>query len=199
MAGLEAGLVFAIRVSVLMISHSLYSWISQPAYDRGNDAPVIFLGVLSSVMIALGLVPQYMEIYRLGYVRGLSMPFIIIDCAGGIFNDLSLVWKGDFDILAGVAYSLVVVMDLAIVVAAVVLNPRMKRRLKEEANGDVRREGSFAVIAKEEGSQHAMAVTSPIALADGAIGCHMGINPEPEEVVSISDRSRVSGHVSPSA
>lgn len=69
----------------------------------------------------------------MGHVRGLSVPFIVIDCAGGLFNALSLVWKGGkFDILAGVCYSQVVVMDLIIVVAALVLNPRAKKRLAKE-------------------------------------------------------------------
>jgi hypothetical protein len=148
-------------------------------------------------MIGLGLVPQYIEIYRLGYVRGLSMPFIIIDCAGGIFNDLSLVWKGDFDVLAGVAYSLVVVMDLAIVLAAMILNPKMKRRMKEEANGGIEERGPGTATATKDESQSAMTAIGTTPLAEGAIGCHMGIRPEPEEPMLSSDRSRISGHLSP--
>jgi hypothetical protein len=58
---------------------------------------------------------------------------MLIDCAGGVFNDLSLVWKGgEFDILASVCYSLVVVMDALVVVAACILNPRAKRRMEAE-------------------------------------------------------------------
>ena len=34
---------------------------------------------------------------------------MLIDMAGGVFSDLSLVFKSKFDVIAGVAYSLVVV------------------------------------------------------------------------------------------
>ena len=37
------------------------------------------------------------------------MLFMVVDALGGVFNDLSLVFKGDFDIVAGVTYSIVVV------------------------------------------------------------------------------------------
>jgi hypothetical protein len=76
--------------------------------------------------------PQYWEIYKLGEVRGISLPFITIDLLGGILNDLSLVFKPKFDVLAGVCYSVVVVMDAVVIVAALVLNPRAKRRREAE-------------------------------------------------------------------
>lgn len=34
---------------------------------------------------------------------------MLIDLLGGVFNDLSLVFKKDFDVVAGVCYSVVVV------------------------------------------------------------------------------------------
>lgn len=100
----------------------------QPATDKGNEAPVTFFGVATSVLLAAGLLcvlsrtslsrihadipayrPQYVEIYRLGEVKGISMPFMTVDLLGGVFSTLSLVFKSKFDVLAGVAYSLVVV------------------------------------------------------------------------------------------
>ena len=53
--------------------------------------------------------PQYYEIYKFGEVKGISMFFMAVDILGGVFSLLSLVFKEDFDVLAGVAYSLVVV------------------------------------------------------------------------------------------
>ena len=35
--------------------------------------------------------------------------FMTVDALGGVFNDLSLAFKGDFDVVAGITYSLVVV------------------------------------------------------------------------------------------
>lgn len=37
------------------------------------------------------------------------MPFMTIDMLGGVFNDLSLAFKSDFNVIASVTYSLVVV------------------------------------------------------------------------------------------
>lgn len=53
--------------------------------------------------------PQYYEIYKHKEVVGISIPFMAIDLLGGVFSDLSLVFKENFDVIAGVAYSLVVV------------------------------------------------------------------------------------------
>lgn len=53
--------------------------------------------------------PQYYEIYKYKEVIGISILFISVDLMGGVFNDLSLAFKEDFDIVAGVTYSLVVV------------------------------------------------------------------------------------------
>ena len=53
--------------------------------------------------------PQYYEIYKYKEVIGISILFISVDLLGGVFNDLSLVFKESFDVVAGVTYSLVVV------------------------------------------------------------------------------------------
>ena len=53
--------------------------------------------------------PQYVEIKKYGEVKGISIPFITIDLLGGVFSDLSLVFKEKFDVLASITYSLVVV------------------------------------------------------------------------------------------
>lgn len=77
---------------------------------------------------------------------------MLVDMLGGVFSDLSLAFKEDFDIIAGVTYSIVVVcppvlvpfvgpayahlwqvMDAAIIVCALVLNPAAKRHRKMSA------------------------------------------------------------------
>lgn len=37
------------------------------------------------------------------------MPFITVDWLGGVFSTLSLVFKKEFDVIAGVTYSMVIV------------------------------------------------------------------------------------------
>jgi len=112
----EAGMVFAIH----------------PPYKAGNDsakAAVRFFGILTSILLAVGLLPQYYEIWKHKEVIGISILFMIVDAMGGappplssfdielrhfagLFSVLSLVFKPKFDIVAGVAYSVVFVSGL---------------------------------------------------------------------------------------
>ncbi|GJE91281.1 PQ-loop repeat-containing protein [Phanerochaete sordida] len=115
--GFEAGMVYAVK----------------PAYNAGNYAPVRFFGIFSSVIIALALLPQYYEIYRRREVVGISILFMVIDCSGGVFSTLSLVFAEKFDVIAGVTYSLVVVLDGIVLLLAAILNPRARRRRAREA------------------------------------------------------------------
>ncbi|KAF8889356.1 PQ loop repeat-domain-containing protein [Infundibulicybe gibba] len=95
--GFEVAMVFAIR----------------PSYSHGNQHPVIFFGIASCVLISAGLLPQYYEIYQTRRVLGVSMLFMTIDILGGVFSDLSLAFRDDFDILAGIAYTLVIVSQIS--------------------------------------------------------------------------------------
>ncbi|KAI0075326.1 PQ-loop-domain-containing protein, partial [Panus rudis PR-1116 ss-1] len=112
--GFEAGMVFAIR----------------PSYHAGNMRPTQFFGIFSSIIVALALLPQYWEIYKHKEVIGISIWFMLIDLLGGVFNDLSLAFKSDFDVIAGVTYSLVVLLDGIVILLALILNPLAKRRRK---------------------------------------------------------------------
>ncbi|EKM75019.1 hypothetical protein AGABI1DRAFT_13511, partial [Agaricus bisporus var. burnettii JB137-S8] len=103
-------------------------FISRPAYERGVTAPVELYGVLSAVLIAAGLLPQYWEIYKRKEVIGISYLFIFVDVLGGLLNDLSLLFAKEFDGLAAASYTIVIVMDSAILIAALILNPRARRR-----------------------------------------------------------------------
>ncbi|KAJ6501898.1 hypothetical protein C8R45DRAFT_1051166 [Mycena sanguinolenta] len=109
LGGFEAGMVFAIRPS-------------------SNEHAIQFFGIFSSVLLALGLLTQYYEIYQRKEVMGVSILFMTVDCAGGVFSDLSLAFKPNFDSIAAVTYTLVVVMDGVVILAAIVLNPRARRR-----------------------------------------------------------------------
>ena len=53
--------------------------------------------------------PQFYEIFRFGEVKGISVPFMVIDFLGGVFSDLSLAFKPKFDVFGAIAYSLVIV------------------------------------------------------------------------------------------
>lgn len=118
---LEAGMVFALR----------------PSYRRGTSAAkagVRFFGILSSALISLALIPQYYEIYKHGAVIGISLTFMAVDLLGAVFSILSLAFKNHIDVIAAVAYSLVAVMDVLVLVLAVILNPRARRRARRAAD-----------------------------------------------------------------
>ncbi|KAJ7730016.1 hypothetical protein DFH07DRAFT_849448 [Mycena maculata] len=114
--GFEAGMVFALR----------------SAYNARTEAGlhgVQFLGIFSSVLISLALLPQYLEIWRLREVVGLSVLFMAVDMLGGVFSDLSLAFKGgEFNVIAAVTYTLVVGLDGIVILAALILNPRAEKR-----------------------------------------------------------------------
>ncbi|KAJ6579564.1 hypothetical protein DFH09DRAFT_1246111 [Mycena vulgaris] len=102
LGGFQAGMVFAIRPSL-------------------NSRAIQFFGIFSS----------YYEIYQRREVVGLSIAFMTVDFFGGVFSDLSLAFKPKFDTIAAITYSLVVVMDGVVILAAIILNPRARRRRLE--------------------------------------------------------------------
>ncbi|CAE6456916.1 unnamed protein product [Rhizoctonia solani] len=102
--------------------------------DRaGDEWPTRVMGIMSALLIALGLLPQYWEIWKRKEVVGVSMLFMSVDMLGGVFSVLSLVFQAQFDAVAAVSYVLVVVLDGVVVLAALILNPIAKRRREREA------------------------------------------------------------------
>ncbi|KAJ9475770.1 putative membrane protein [Pseudozyma hubeiensis] len=100
--------------------------------SRGTTAATKTMGIVGAVLIVVGLVPQYYEIWRLKEVRGISLWFLAIDCAGGVFSLLSLVFKSSFDGIAAANYIGIVVLELGIFACYLVFNPRAARRRLQE-------------------------------------------------------------------
>jgi len=96
MAGFEVGMIYAV----------------EPPARNGDTAPLRFFSIASSVIIALGLLPQYWEIYKRKEVVGVSMTFMAMDISGGVFSILSLVFKGKFDVFASIVYTVVIASHL---------------------------------------------------------------------------------------
>lgn len=82
-------------------------------FKNGVHWPVTFIGVISAVLINIGLIPQYYEIYKRNAVIGVSYAFLGIDCAGAIFSFLSLPFD-KWDILAAISYGLLIVEEVLI-------------------------------------------------------------------------------------
>ncbi|KAF9780299.1 PQ loop repeat-domain-containing protein [Thelephora terrestris] len=112
MAGCEMGIIYAVKYSK----------------RKGSTVPLKSLSIMNSVFNGLGFIPQYWEIYKRKEVTGISITFLLADICGGVFSILSLAFKQKFDVFASVSYAVIVVMDMAIVIAALVLNPMARRK-----------------------------------------------------------------------
>jgi len=84
-AGIQVGVIFGIRVTRAIIKAH-----SQIPINNGVDWPAKIFGALGLVMIAVGLVPPYIDIYKERRVRGFSFIFLLIDMGGAFFSLLSL-------------------------------------------------------------------------------------------------------------
>src|SRR5271154_2175509 len=84
--GIEAGIIFGIRVTLPLYS----SLLLLIPINNGVDWPTKIFGALGLVMIAAGLVPPYIDIYKTRRVRGFSFIFLMIDMGGALFSLLSL-------------------------------------------------------------------------------------------------------------
>jgi hypothetical protein len=102
----------------------------RPSYTRGNTAPITAIGIIAAVLLAAGLLPPYWEIWkRRGEVVGISFLFITIDCMGAVFSLLSLVaQKGEFDIIAGVQYGVIILLEVGILALGAIWKLRVWAR-----------------------------------------------------------------------
>jgi hypothetical protein len=74
------------------------------------------LGVLATVLLAVGLVFPYIELWKnKGRVVGISFRFLAIDFAGALFSLLALVVQNTFDRLGGASYITVMILEIGIV------------------------------------------------------------------------------------
>jgi uncharacterized integral membrane protein len=90
-AGIEAGLVFAIK----------------GPYLRGLEWPVLLIGIIAFLTLVSGYAPIPFElIKRRGRVVGIDFIFLAIDWNGAFFSLMALVAQNEFDVLFGTMYAL---------------------------------------------------------------------------------------------
>ncbi|KAF1848760.1 PQ loop repeat protein [Cucurbitaria berberidis CBS 394.84] len=118
-AGLEAGLIFAIR----------------PAYSRGIEWPVLLIGIVAFVTLISGYFPIPFELLkRRGRVVGIDFVFLTIDWCGAFFSLMALVAQNEFDVLFGTMYALCCVIEMSMVASHLVWLWRtrgIRKRAKE--------------------------------------------------------------------
>lgn len=126
-AGIEAALIITIR----------------PIYNDGKESPVMIIGIIAAVFLALGLLPPYWEIYkRHGRVLGISWLFLATDFAGGFFSLMSLIAQNTLDIVALAQYCVVLGLELGLFLAGVVDWVRHRKDPKGDEESTVVTEGS---------------------------------------------------------
>ncbi|GAA5974147.1 hypothetical protein JCM11641_003464 [Rhodosporidiobolus odoratus] len=120
-AGFEVGMVYACRAGEKV----------------GNSGGTMFFGILSDITLTAGFLPQFVEIYKLQEVVGLSYIFLAMDSMGALFSILSLVFKDEkLDATALAGYVAVIILEATCGILALILNPRARRRRAElEAAG----------------------------------------------------------------
>lgn len=133
-AAIEVGMVYAVRATL----------------RTGNTKLLRFFGVFSGVLICVALIPQFIEIYKLREVKGISLLFLTVDISGGVFSILSLAFKKEMDWVAAITFLGVIVLDGAIVVLAFILNPRAKRRRRADAPSSTGSSQDSAVATMSE-------------------------------------------------
>ena len=88
MAGIEVGLIFALR----------------SGKQRGVEWPVTLMAVLAAVFLALGVLRHYWDIYQHRTVRGISFFFVGLDAMGDLTSILSVLFQPSLDVLGLIIY-----------------------------------------------------------------------------------------------
>ncbi|EAZ63653.1 hypothetical protein PICST_34004 [Scheffersomyces stipitis CBS 6054] len=107
-------------------------WL-RPVYRHGTHWPLLIIGIIASILLAVGLVPPYFELAkRQGRVVGINFVFLFMDSMGALLSMLSII-VGTFDIMSMVLYAIVLAMEIGIATSHAIWYFRMgKRIIKEE-------------------------------------------------------------------
>ena len=98
MAGIEVGLVFALRHGV----------------ERGTEWPLTLMAVLAALFLALGVSRHYWDIYRHRTVRGISFIFVGLDAMGDLTSLVSVLFQPELDVLGLVIYGTELVLWIGV-------------------------------------------------------------------------------------
>jgi len=117
-AGVEAGFILWLR----------------PIYRDGKEWPMLIIGIIATILIALGLIPPYFELAKhRGRVIGINFVFIAMDSLGALLSLLSIV-VGTMDILSIVLYAVVIALELGIFLSHIIWYIRFGKKEKAMEN-----------------------------------------------------------------
>ncbi|KYK57037.1 PQ loop repeat protein [Drechmeria coniospora] len=81
---------------------------------RAVNWPLTFMAVLSALLLALGVLRHYWDIYLHRTVRGVSFVFVAIDAAGDLFSLVSIFFQPQLDVLGMAVYGTELVLWLGV-------------------------------------------------------------------------------------
>ena len=77
----------------------------RPIYKKGIAWPVTTVGILAAILLTLGLLPPYFELWqRKGRVVGNNFISLTMDWLGALFSLMGIVTQDVFDPLGGTLY-----------------------------------------------------------------------------------------------
>ncbi|OXV11040.1 hypothetical protein Egran_01201 [Elaphomyces granulatus] len=110
---------------------ALFIFTLRIPYDKGVTWPALLIGVIAAILLILGLIPPYFELWkRDGRVVGFSWVFLSIDCLGAFFSILALAAQSSFDILGGILYISVIVLEAGIFASHIIWRIRHRKLLR---------------------------------------------------------------------
>ncbi|KAI9599382.1 PQ loop repeat-domain-containing protein [Syncephalis fuscata] len=107
---------------------SIYGTIE--ADRQGLTGVVAFMGILPAVLIDIGFLPQYWEVWVTKSASGISYGFLVMDTLGSIFAILSLIFHEHFDSIAASTYISVLILDLGLLAIKIIFALRDRTRLR---------------------------------------------------------------------
>jgi hypothetical protein len=127
--GVEAGLYFALRL----------------AKNRHIEWPLTLMAVLAAILLAVGVLRYYWEIYKSRSVEGISFLFVFIDAGGDVVSILALVFAPRIDVVGMVIYSVEAFLWAGIAILGLHFRFRVwvlgKLRHKSDDDGSLRSDG----------------------------------------------------------
>lgn len=145
MAGIQVGLVFALRV----------------AKRRHLDWPLILMAVLSALLLSAGVLRHYWDVWVHREVRGISFIFVAIDAAGDVFSLISVFFQPELDILGMVIYGSELVLWLGIFACGAWFNLRPWLKVKyggKSSDNTISGEDSELSATERQHIDHAIVV-----------------------------------------
>ena len=132
------GSLFAAAIGILFAGLEVVLVLTlRGPYHRGNNAGMLAMGILASVILAIGLLPPYWEAWkRRGRIIGINWIFISVDFSGGFFSLMALVAQETFDILGGMLYGVCLLLEGGIFVTHILWRIRTRKlRVRAKATG----------------------------------------------------------------